>query len=191
MKAKPVNLSAYLSSKRTPPFKYWPLLFDSKIKISDEYKKDWKTVWKGFRSYALANPDLELTSKSKVVCSYFWVMWQQTKRTGKESVSGFENKWWRRLKKEFPKKKMLRHVPLPKSRMHLDIFFPKNMVALEIQGDLHWRAVPAFGGAKAFAGRLQNDAEKRKLCKELGVKLIEVSASTPVEKVIKRISDSL
>ncbi len=187
MKTKPVNLSAYLNSGRTPPLRYWPLLFGSKIKISDEYKKVWKAVWKEYRDIALSKPDMELSSENKAVCSYFWVMWQQSKRTGREPVSSFENQWWKRLKKEFPKMKILRHVPLPKSRMHLDIFLPEKMIALEIQGEQHWKAVSAFGGAEALAGKLQNDAEKRKLCNELGVKLIEASQATPVERILKEV----
>ncbi len=188
MKLVFANLSAYLNSNRVPPMEYWPFLFDSNIKMSSEYKEVWKSIWKGFKYQVLSNPDLQLNLKNKAVCSYFRVMWQQSKRTGKEKISGLENKWWLMLKKEFPKKKILRHVQLPSSRMHLDIFFPENMVAVEIQGDLHWQAVPAFGGAKAFAGKLQNDADKRKLCRTLGVKLIEVTATTPVEKVLDNFS---
>ena len=188
MKFSASKLPIYLNSNRVPPLEYWPILFDSKIKISPDYKDVWKTVWKGFKNHVLSTPNLKLNLKSNIINSYFRVMWQQTRRNGKERVSGLENRWWNILKKEYPKKKILRQVQLPTSRMHLDIFFPKSMIAIEIQGDLHWKAVPAFGGAEAFAGRLQNDADKRKLCRKLGVKLIEVSKSTAIEKVMEEIS---
>ena len=191
MKFADANLPAYLRSNRVPPLEYWPFLFDSNIKISQEYKDVWKSVWKGFKAHILSNPNLKSNLKTKIINSYFRVMWQQSKRTGKEKVSGLENRWWLRLKKEFPKKKILRHVQLPSSRMHLDIFFQESMLAVEIQGDLHWRAVPAFGGAEALAGKLQNDADKRKLCKKFGVKLIEVSKTTPIEKVLKEVAELL
>ncbi len=191
MKFAAANLSAYLRSNRVPPLEYWPFLFDSNIKISQDYKDIWKSVWKGFKAYILSNPNLKLNLKTNGINSYFRVMWQQSKRTGKEKVSGLENRWWLIFKKEFPKKKILRHVQLPSTRMHLDIFFPEIMIAVEIQGDLHWRAVTAFGGAKALAGKLQNDADKRKLCKKLGVNLIEVSTATSVEKVLKEVRELL
>ena len=188
MKFSPAKLPVYLNSNRVPPLEYWPFLFDSNIKISQDYKEVWKSVWKGFKTHVLSTPNLKLNLKSNIINSYFRVMWQQARRTGKEKVSGLENKWWLIFKKEFPKKKILRHVQLPSSRMHLDIFFPESMIAIEIQGDLHWKAVPAFGGAEAFAGKLQNDADKRKMCRKLGVKLIEVSKSTSIEKVMGEIS---
>ena len=189
MKFSAAKLPVYLNSNRVPPLEYWSFLFGSNIKISNEYKPVWKSVWKGFKTHVLSNPNLKLNQKSNIINSYFRVMWLQSKRTGKEKVSGLEDRWWKKLKKEFPKKKILRHIQLPTSRMHLDIFFPETMIAIEIQGDLHWRAVPAFGGAKALAGKLQNDADKRKLCKKIGVKLIEVSKSTSIEKVMREISD--
>jgi len=76
--------------------------------------------------------------------------------------------------------KILRHISLPESGMHLDIFWPEAMIALEVQGEQHWRPIGIFGGVKKFAERQERDARKRNICAMLGIKLMEVSDCTSI-----------
>ena len=53
----------------------------------------------------------------------------------------------------------------------LDIYVPELKLAIEIQGVFHYR--PIFGEDK-FNQIKQNDSEKRRKCRELGITLIEI-----------------
>jgi very-short-patch-repair endonuclease len=54
----------------------------------------------------------------------------------------------------------------------LDIYVPDLKLAIEIQGIFHYQ--PVFGEEK-FNSIKRNDAVKRKKCKELGIKLVEIN----------------
>ena len=58
--------------------------------------------------------------------------------------------------------------------MELDIWIASRNVAVEYQGEQHFFPVPGWGGEKAFAAIQRRDAEKRKRCKQLGIRLIEI-----------------
>lgn len=58
--------------------------------------------------------------------------------------------------------------------MELDIWIPSTKVAVEYQGEQHFFPVPGWGGKKAFAEIKRRDAEKKKRCKQLGIRLVEV-----------------
>ena len=73
-------------------------------------------------------------------------------------------------------------------RQHFDIWIPKLNVAIEYQGSQHDKPVEFFGGEKAFKENQKRDKRKRELCKENGVKLIEVRKGYDIKEVIKQIS---
>jgi hypothetical protein len=58
--------------------------------------------------------------------------------------------------------------------MELDIWIARKKIAVEYQGEQHFFPVPGWGGEKAFAEIQRRDAEKRKRCDQLGIRLIEV-----------------
>ncbi len=61
------------------------------------------------------------------------------------------------------------------NRMELDGFSPKLRIAFEHQGEQHYREVPHFNRRdETFVNRINDDEQKRRLCKENDVKLIEV-----------------
>jgi hypothetical protein len=60
------------------------------------------------------------------------------------------------------------------ARMELDIYVPRRMIAFEYQGEQHFIVTPFWGGKVALKRQQQRDEEKRRACKRLGIRLIEV-----------------
>ena len=70
--------------------------------------------------------------------------------------------------------------------MRLDIYLPGLKLAIEHQGEQHYRAISIFGGEEAHVLVLQRDALKRRLCKENGIAVIDVRYDAPITKVAIR-----
>nr|MCR5370288.1 hypothetical protein [Clostridium sp.] len=64
-------------------------------------------------------------------------------------------------------------------RQSLDIYIPSLRTAIEYQGIQHYLPVEFFGGAEALSQRKELDLQKRKLCEENNVRLIEWPYDTP------------
>ena len=58
-------------------------------------------------------------------------------------------------------------------RQSLDLFIPSLQTAIEYQGIQHYRPIDFFGGEEALAQRQELDRQKRQLCKENHIRLIE------------------
>lgn len=54
----------------------------------------------------------------------------------------------------------------------LDFFLPTLSLAIEYQGEQHFKPVELFGGKAALRNTQMRDARKRQLCKENGVRLV-------------------
>lgn len=79
------------------------------------------------------------------------------------------------VKKLFPEHTVVREAsPKWLGRQRLDVFIPSLNLALEHQGQQHYRAVTAFGGEEALSRGVERDTIKRRLCEENGVELLEV-----------------
>ncbi len=73
-------------------------------------------------------------------------------------------------------------------RQSLDIYVPSISTAIEYQGIQHYHPVDFFGGEEALIQRQELDEQKRALCKENGVRLIEWAYDVqPTEANIKMI----
>lgn len=72
----------------------------------------------------------------------------------------------------------------------LDIFIPNLSLAIEYQGEQHFKPVERFGGQAAFQEGQQRDKRKRQLCKENGVDLVYFThaENLSVEWVEKKLS---
>jgi len=57
-------------------------------------------------------------------------------------------------------------------RQRLDIFIPELKLAIEYQGQQHYKSVPLFGGEEGFLQTQKRDKLKAKLCAENGISLI-------------------
>lgn len=66
----------------------------------------------------------------------------------------------------------------------IDIFIPSKKLAFEYQGQQHYAAIDFWGGQEGFEKRQMLDEQKRKLCKENNVKLIEWRYDEPISKIM-------
>ncbi len=64
-------------------------------------------------------------------------------------------------------------------RQSLDLYIPSLQTAIEFQGIQHYHPVEFFGGEEALSQRQQLDLQKKQLCEENNVHLVEWSYTTP------------
>ncbi len=57
-------------------------------------------------------------------------------------------------------------------RQSLDFFLPDYNIAIECQGEQHFKPISHFGGAKAYDYRLKCDEKKKLLCEKNGITLM-------------------
>ncbi|WP_426747462.1 hypothetical protein VZQ01_08305 [Myxococcus faecalis] len=83
----------------------------------------------------------------------------------------------------FPNYRVLReNSPSWLGRMRLDIFLPELNLAVEHQGEQHYRPLEVFGGKRAFAQTKERDALKKRLCDEHGVAVVYVRYDASISK---------
>ena len=94
------------------------------------------------------------------------------------------------IKQKFDQYEIIQHgSPTWLGRQHLDIWIPELKIGLEYQGAQHDKPVEFFGGQIAFEENLKRDERKRQLCKENGVKLIEVREGYSIDELILLITE--
>lgn len=69
-------------------------------------------------------------------------------------------------------------------RQSLDIYIPQYNIAIECQGEQHFRPINYFGGIKGFKKRVELDNLKNKLCKENGIKILYYSKKEMGKNII-------
>lgn len=88
----------------------------------------------------------------------------------------------------FPGVRVLRHSrPSWLAPQHLDVYLPEFNIAIEFQGEQHYRPVDFFGGEANFAEQVRRDERKRKLCKKNGCLLIEVASGYDEQELLTRL----
>ena len=77
-----------------------------------------------------------------------------------------------------------------KISVELDVFIPKYNLALEYQGEHHFRDIPAFGNIEMYTAR---DREKIELCTQADIKIIHIPFwwDEELESLKKMISDEV
>lgn len=65
-------------------------------------------------------------------------------------------------------------------QLRLDIYLPELKLAVEHQGEQHFRSIDAFGGELAFAKTKERDVRKRTLCRENGVTVVDIRFDEPL-----------
>ena len=85
------------------------------------------------------------------------------------------------VSKLFPTRIIRREASPPwLGRQRLDVFLPELGLAIEHQGEQHYRPVSAFGGAEGFERTQERDERKRALCNNNGVAVVEVRFDQPL-----------
>lgn len=98
------------------------------------------------------------------------------------------------VKELYPTEKIIRHYrPDWLEGLELDIYFPDLKLGLEYQGIQHFKAVEHWGGEAQLKKQQKNDARKKRICNELGVKLICINYNEPlsVEHISMRIAEEM
>lgn len=62
-----------------------------------------------------------------------------------------------------------------KSYLYLDFYLPEYRVAVEVQGEQHFRPIKRFGGDEFFQRQKKRDEEKLRLCNEHNIKLFYIT----------------
>lgn len=94
---------------------------------------------------------------------------------------------YRTIKDLFPDCRVLREAsPELLGRLRLDIYLPDFKLAIEHQGEQHYRALDVFGGHEAHLQTLKRDQLKRDLCAASGIELIEIRYDAPITKIALR-----
>ena len=92
-----------------------------------------------------------------------------------------EDKLYRLVTRLFPTKTIRREAsPRWLGRQRLDIYLPELALAIEHQGEQHYRPIEAFGGEQAFAKSQERDERKRILCRENDITVIYVRFDDPL-----------
>lgn len=62
----------------------------------------------------------------------------------------------------------------PKGRFRLDYFLPEYNVAIEYDGEQHFKSIDVFGGKDVFKDRIKKDNIKNNFCNENNIKLLRI-----------------
>jgi hypothetical protein len=69
------------------------------------------------------------------------------------------------LKSEFPDEEIKRQFsPSWLGRQHLDVFFPEHNIAVEYNGEQHYKSIEHWGGEQAYYRTVERDTRKSNLC---------------------------
>lgn len=92
-----------------------------------------------------------------------------------------EDEVYRLVGKLFPTRIVRREAsPLWLGRQRLDVFLPEVGLAVEHQGEQHYRPIAAFGGDQGFEKTRDRDERKRALCYENGVTVVDIRFDQPL-----------
>lgn len=142
------ELEFFLSLTRTimPFFQWWYMdlaLYEEK----DGYRTDWRLARTRIRT--------KLTADGII------------KPKWKHELSLFHA-----VRKKYPDT-LYQYRPAWLGRQSLDLYIPSLRTAIEYQGIQHFHPVDFFGGEEALLARQELDRQKRRLCEENDVRLIE------------------
>lgn len=102
--------------------------------------------------------------------------------------SDMKNKVKEVLRKKYPTVSILEEVPIKiqigggskTSTLYLDIYIPMLDLAVEINGEQHYRFIPHFHGSiDKFMRQCDNDKKKKKWCELNGISLISIMDKDP------------
>lgn len=129
----------------------------------------------------LENINTEMATYRSAYCIGNWELYKKTLRSILESLDIDQSLYvrWKReyemysLIKMFYPDVVFQYRSAWLERQSLDAYVPSIKVGFEYQGQQHYESVEFFGGQEALEHRAENDALKKKKCKQNGVALVE------------------
>lgn len=94
----------------------------------------------------------------------------------------------------YPNEEIIRHHrPQWLEGLELDIYLPNLNIGLEYQGIQHFQAIEHWGGQDQLNKQQEHDSRKKKICKELGVRLVCINYDEPMsaEYISMRIMETI
>ena len=92
-----------------------------------------------------------------------------------------EDELYQLVSKVFPTRIIRREASPPwLGRQRLDVFLPELGLAIEHQGQQHYRPIGAFGGEQGFERTRERDERKRALCDNNGVTVVDMRYDQPL-----------
>jgi len=90
---------------------------------------------------------------------------------GKPSLT--ETRLYQLAKSVFKGYEVIRHArPSFLQRQHLDIYIPELKLAIEYQGEQHFKPIDFWGGIEALEASQRRDEKKRKRCENYGIRVV-------------------
>jgi very-short-patch-repair endonuclease len=87
------------------------------------------------------------------------------------------------MQEEFKNDPILEEVAIPGEQLFLDFYLPKRKMAVEAQGEQHYKFIKHFhGDIMGFKKQKQNDVRKREWCEINGIILITLSYSENIDE---------
>jgi hypothetical protein len=81
-----------------------------------------------------------------------------------------------KIKEDFPSLKVIQHgKPAFLGQQHYDIWIPNILLAIEYQGEQHFKPIEYFGGEETYKKQIERDKRKYDLSIENGITLLYVS----------------
>ncbi|MFC3174681.1 hypothetical protein ACFOD9_10490 [Novosphingobium bradum] len=96
------------------------------------------------------------------------------------------------LKALLPDVEIVQHAsPIWLAPQHLDIYLPNQKLAIEYQGEQHYRPIEIFGGSEAFEATVRRDETKRRLCTLAGVQLEHIHFEEDLDARLQQIVEAV
>lgn len=112
------------------------------------------------------------------------------RRVGEGWVS--ETLLYQQLKRAFDDIEVVQHAsPAFLGRQHYDVYFPEYKIAIEYQGDQHFKPIDYFGGEEAFILGQERDKKKRELSRKNGVAQIDVLPGYDLKDILEQIAKNM
>ena len=75
---------------------------------------------------------------------------------------------------------------IPENKLHLDFYFPKINLAIEYDGEQHYRPIKFWGGKKTYKSIVSRDLQKDKYCELKGINLYRIPYTINSYEAIKQ-----
>ena len=147
--------------------------------VSERHGQDALFEWYGSQIQRHFEPYIDLLVRSKDMD----IRTAKAEARRRLSISRWirEDELFRLVKILFPTKRILREAtPRWLGQQRLDIYLPELELAIEHQGEQHYRPIGVFGGEQAFTKTLERDKRKRALCQENGITVVDIRFDAPL-----------
>jgi len=106
-----------------------------------------------------------------------------------EGRGKFQSKVGELIQEAFPGCHVLEEFPCVGDGLHLDFFVPRRMLAVEVQGEQHYKFNPFFHKTKAdFLAQRRRDKTKVEWCKINDIRLVKIDWGEEEEKIKTKLS---